>query len=134
MILTKEYMYWKQVSKVICYNDLICTYLIHLLYDLDKEAVYSLNQKRISGPLPTQIVQIPTKLVDDTPESESTNNPDTRQFEQVAVGGTFDHMHAGHKILLTMTALIASKRLYCGITGSVSFGSSVLCVLLMCLL
>ena len=45
----------------------------------------------------------------------------------VAVGGTFDHLHAGHKLLLTMTALVleptsgldASKRTYLtiGITG-----------------
>lgn len=29
-----------------------------------------------------------------------------RQHLSVAVGGTFDHMHAGHKLLLTMTALL----------------------------
>lgn len=33
------------------------------------------------------------------------------------VGGTFDHLHAGHKILLSMTAFIASRKLICGITG-----------------
>jgi len=38
----------------------------------------------------------------------------------VAVGGTFDHLHPGHKILLTLTAYLASKRLVCGITGSPS--------------
>ena len=49
------------------------------------------------------------------------------QHYSVAVGGTFDHLHAGHKLLLTMTALIlapcdltqpAKKRnLTVGITG-----------------
>lgn len=41
----------------------------------------------------------------------------------VAVGGTFDHLHAGHKLLLTMTALVLDPRsipgacLTIGITG-----------------
>ena len=41
----------------------------------------------------------------------------------VAVGGTFDHLHAGHKLLLTMTALVLNPRsmpgacLTVGITG-----------------
>ncbi|KAI8574996.1 hypothetical protein K450DRAFT_263817 [Umbelopsis ramanniana AG] len=87
--------------------------------EADKETVHELNQKRSSGPLPVQLVQTTTKLVDDTSKSESINNRNARQFEQVAVGGTFDHLHAGHKILLTMTALIASKKLYCGITDDV---------------
>ena len=38
-------------------------------------------------------------------------------FDKTIVGGTFDHIHAGHKILLTMTALLASKTIYVGVTG-----------------
>lgn len=38
-------------------------------------------------------------------------------YSHVAVGGTFDHLHAGHKILLTMTAWVTGKRLVCGVTG-----------------
>src|SRR5947207_7464724 len=34
------------------------------------------------------------------------------------VGGTFDHLHPGHKILLSITAYLASRKLICGITGS----------------
>ncbi|RIA88116.1 hypothetical protein C1645_775770 [Glomus cerebriforme] len=40
-------------------------------------------------------------------------------FDHVAVGGTFDHLHAGHKILLTMTAWITGKRLICGVTDDI---------------
>ncbi|WFD33211.1 Elongator subunit elp2 [Malassezia cuniculi] len=35
-----------------------------------------------------------------------------------AVGGTFDHLHIGHKLLLTTAALCASKRLVIGVTDT----------------
>ncbi|KAF8635535.1 hypothetical protein AX17_003918 [Amanita inopinata Kibby_2008] len=34
----------------------------------------------------------------------------------VALGGTFDHLHAGHKILLSMAAWIASRKVIVGVT------------------
>ncbi|OBA20574.1 Nucleotidylyl transferase [Metschnikowia bicuspidata var. bicuspidata NRRL YB-4993] len=37
--------------------------------------------------------------------------------ETVAVGGTFDHLHDGHKILLLVAALTARARVIVGITG-----------------
>lgn len=40
-------------------------------------------------------------------------------FPVVASGGTFDHLHAGHKILLSMAAWIAQKKLIVGVTGTV---------------
>jgi len=35
-----------------------------------------------------------------------------------AMGGTFDHLHAGHKILLSMAAWIAEEKLIVGVTGA----------------
>lgn len=39
-----------------------------------------------------------------------------REYQVVALGGTFDHLHAGHKILLTMAAWLAQERVLVGIT------------------
>lgn len=36
----------------------------------------------------------------------------------VAVGGTFDRLHAGHRLLLAATALVATHNVYVGITGA----------------
>lgn len=35
----------------------------------------------------------------------------------VALGGTFDHLHSGHKILLTMACWLAQRRTIVGVTG-----------------
>lgn len=35
----------------------------------------------------------------------------------VALGGTFDHLHAGHKILLSMACWLARRRVIVGISG-----------------
>lgn len=39
------------------------------------------------------------------------------QWDTVAVGGTFDHFHAGHRLLLATTALVACRRIFCGVTA-----------------
>ncbi|KAJ3105004.1 hypothetical protein HDU97_008612 [Phlyctochytrium planicorne] len=36
-------------------------------------------------------------------------------FEVVAVGGTFDHLHGGHKILLTSCVWLTLRKLICGV-------------------
>lgn len=52
-------------------------------------------------------------------------------YPVVALGGTFDHLHSGHKILLTMAASITSRKLIVGVTGpsplSLFSGGSFLC-------
>lgn len=37
-------------------------------------------------------------------------------YSVVALGGTFDHLHVGHKILLTMASLIADREIIVGVT------------------
>ncbi|TRM62564.1 hypothetical protein BD626DRAFT_569714 [Schizophyllum amplum] len=57
------------------------------------------------GPAP---LRQPTPAVDSGAEQSG--------YPVVALGGTFDHLHAGHKILLTMAAWIAREKLIVGIT------------------
>ena len=40
-----------------------------------------------------------------------------RSWGHVAVGGTFDRLHAGHRILLAAAALAATEAVYIGVTG-----------------
>ncbi|KAG6833060.1 hypothetical protein H0H87_011804 [Tephrocybe sp. NHM501043] len=40
----------------------------------------------------------------------------------VAIGGTFDHLHAGHKILLSMAAWITSEKIIVGVTDDALLG------------
>ena len=32
-------------------------------------------------------------------------------------GGTFDHLHSGHKLFITQAALVAKKKMLIGVTG-----------------
>lgn len=56
----------------------------------------------------------PAKLQANKEHSPSTS---VNQYGTVACGGTFDHLHDGHKILLSMTLFLASKKVIIGVTG-----------------
>jgi hypothetical protein len=40
------------------------------------------------------------------------------KYPVVALGGTFDHLHAGHKILLSMAVWITGRKLIVGVSGT----------------
>lgn len=40
------------------------------------------------------------------------------QFDTVAIGGSFDRLHAGHKLMLSVATMLTGKTLICGITGA----------------
>ncbi|KAF8216290.1 hypothetical protein K438DRAFT_1796950 [Mycena galopus ATCC 62051] len=82
---------------------------------------------RVDGdslPLPASLLSLPTETLPRAPTPALPSN--TQQpvpsdapslFPVVALGGTFDHLHAGHKILLSMAAFIASSKLIVGVTS-----------------
>ncbi|KAM0756069.1 hypothetical protein T439DRAFT_296082, partial [Meredithblackwellia eburnea MCA 4105] len=69
---------------------------------------------------PSQHSQLHKLQIQDNDNQSSTTveeqlNLDT--YPVVALGGTFDHLHPGHKILLTMASLITTERLIVGVTA-----------------
>ncbi|WFD44067.1 Elongator subunit elp2 [Malassezia psittaci] len=46
------------------------------------------------------------------------HNVPLRTQQTVALGGTFDHLHIGHKLLLSIAALCATRRLIIGVTSN----------------
>ncbi|KAF7338180.1 CTP-transf-like domain-containing protein [Mycena venus] len=78
-----------------------------------------------ASPLPASLSSLPKETLPRSPTPALPPNapprsdaPDTPSlFPVVALGGTFDHLHAGHKILLSMAAFIASSKLIVGVTS-----------------
>ncbi|KAF9427871.1 hypothetical protein BGZ94_003955 [Podila epigama] len=85
-----------------------------------------LNVKRVQNGtpvLPVIILDTPsaptgfdTRFIDAIDDCVPNNYVEEGQYTDVALGGTFDHLHAGHKILLAMTAWVTSHRVVCGVT------------------
>lgn len=51
-------------------------------------------------------------------EKERFRNIRARDYEVVALGGTFDRLHAGHKIMLSSAAILAKSQVVIGLTGN----------------
>lgn len=58
-----------------------------------------------------------TKSLDAISEDLESLNLDQASHPVVCLGGTFDHLHDGHKILLTVAGYIALEKLIVGVTG-----------------
>lgn len=91
-------------------------------------ATYTMLANRISPPLlgHMKVVGSGVTMVEKEPIYDGPLTSSAPSHHVVAVGGTFDHIHAGHKLLLTATALLLQptsatsptpRRLIVGITG-----------------
>lgn len=98
------------------------------------EQAAQLQQQLNTGKAPDtelqlQLVPVITMAAPEEPSSQHNEQQQSQEqqqekqqqeqllFEHVAVGGTFDRLHAGHRLLLAATALVCSKQVYAGITA-----------------
>ncbi|KAG8847921.1 hypothetical protein FRB91_011322 [Serendipita sp. 411] len=94
---------------------------------LEKEKTFAWD--RVFAPtiaeeyFPRWIPNIHRSLLRDSNGATAPNNTATSGWEGsqprhavVALGGTFDHLHVGHKILLSMAAWITERKIIVGIT------------------
>jgi hypothetical protein len=51
------------------------------------------------------------------PQQRADSAGDITQYEHVGVGGTFDRLHAGHKLLLSGAVACTRRKLTVGLTG-----------------
>ncbi|UZJ54920.1 hypothetical protein CBS101457_004240 [Exobasidium rhododendri] len=67
-----------------------------------------------SATLSSKAVKLPTTCA--VQAGEANSDKLIPQHRVVALGGTFDHLHVGHKILLSMAALCATSKIIVGVT------------------
>lgn len=78
--------------------------------------------ERSSLPLPATWRELPSIQLPEHPDSRPLSpvlQTTASTFPVVILGGTFDHLHAGHKILLSMAAWITDQKIIVGVTGNV---------------
>lgn len=52
------------------------------------------------------------------PAVTALNPQHVRAFSEICLGGTFDRLHVGHKVLLTAGLILAMTRVIVGLTGT----------------
>ncbi|CAL5222076.1 g4382 [Coccomyxa viridis] len=96
-----------------------------LVYDLqDKDEAKALSRdlnhvRETSNLPPLSLTPLAAEVSAHEPPEREPVPADDRplSFAHVAVGGTFDRLHVGHRLLLAATALICTEKVYIGVTG-----------------
>ncbi|ESK89842.1 pantetheine-phosphate adenylyltransferase [Moniliophthora roreri MCA 2997] len=97
----------------------------------DFDTLFRITEEHIDIPIPSRVLSLPQTYInrseDDSVSSEPHTHPDELSpsnvdtpstYPVVALGGTFDHLHPGHKILLSMALFITSRKIIVGVTHS----------------
>lgn len=88
--------------------------LVNALVSLDGRRVFCLRGERADN---QQFECLSAELTTRKNQIDFDKGIGYKQVDTSAVGGTFDHIHDGHKILLLMTAFAARKKVIVGVTG-----------------
>ncbi|KAI9600390.1 hypothetical protein H4Q26_000173 [Puccinia striiformis f. sp. tritici PST-130] len=72
--------------------------------------------EKILSKIYVQVEELKTKRNELVIQVEVSIKGFNERFRTLALGGTFDHLHSGHKILLTIASWITTHRLIIGIT------------------
>ncbi|CBQ69610.1 related to ELP2-29 kDa subunit of elongator and elongating RNA polymerase II holoenzyme [Sporisorium reilianum SRZ2] len=92
------------------------------LYSPDTQVLLDANLDQNAAATWQQLGVDAHKVESDVSQQESSDaigrddGKGLTSYPVVALGGTFDHLHVGHKILLTMAALIADREIIVGVT------------------
>ncbi|GAA6046054.1 hypothetical protein NBRC10513_002056 [Rhodotorula toruloides] len=62
------------------------------------------------------VASLPSANLDDGAFTSATGSPAPPLYRTSAMGGTFDHLHMGHKLLLSMACSITSQKLIVGVS------------------
>jgi pantetheine-phosphate adenylyltransferase len=89
-------------------------------------ALARIPQRTLSNVTPAAIQNSdgpPRRDISSQEQSNTSRQGASSRFPVIALGGTFDHLHAGHKILLSVAAWLASRKLIAGVTDTSLLGS-----------
>jgi cytidyltransferase-like protein len=90
---------------------------------LDAAVLFELPHRALPKRFPLSVdTQVEVTLLNDDDDSDDAGhvaaavNGTLPSYRYAAVGGTFDHLHNGHKLLLSAAAAVARERLVVGVT------------------
>lgn len=89
--------------------------------DLNRNVILQ-HARQLCASFDSDIVYVPKDYLlnneNNVHEQQLPNSPYCAPYAYACLGGTFDQIHNGHKLLLTIGALLASQKLLVGVTHS----------------
>lgn len=109
----------KTLSQIITHNPVEVVYYDQLFsHDEVKKFVCSCVQNKVSN---CQVVPLPNQ--NEKTEESLNNIAEGQIYDNVVLGGTFDRLHYGHKILLSEAILRCQKKITIGVTDTIMLKS-----------